>query len=139
MVWYHSLKMSHTRHRVPAKLAGRLSKARGWPIILARDILQEMPKSKWDWYICVAESQKSKFLHDPQEDTEPLKSLLPIVEREATEIASAVSVSLPPGLPARLQRPLAHLVWHHMKRILNERHGIDWMSIAEMNPNCRFE
>ena len=41
--------------------------------------------------------------------------------------------------PLRGQMGFCHLYWATVKRILRERHGIDWKSPAEMNPDVFFD
>ncbi|MDO5674760.1 MAG: hypothetical protein Q4G66_07590 [bacterium] len=41
--------------------------------------------------------------------------------------------------PLHGQIGYCHLYWATMKRILLERHGIDWKSPVEMNPDVFFD
>ncbi|NQS72554.1 MAG: hypothetical protein HQQ73_10465 [Desulfobulbaceae bacterium] len=41
--------------------------------------------------------------------------------------------------PLRGQMGFCHLYWTIVKRILWEKHGIDWKSPAEMNPDVFFD
>ncbi|MFH1173013.1 MAG: hypothetical protein V1692_00615 [bacterium] len=67
--------------------------------------------------------------------TDNKKELIEQVKKEATEIARK-EIGLPKD---EARRGLCHIIWRHQKRILKEKHNIDWKSPAEENPHIIFD
>ncbi len=68
-------------------------------------------------------------LRDPQEDDPKIKELVEQASVEAKENLG----------PLPQERGNVHKQWAEMKRILKEKHNIDWKSPADMNPDSRFD
>lgn len=63
-----------------------------------------------------------------------LKAIIKQAEKEAEEeVARRFGGKLPAGLG------LCHSLWGEQKRILKEKHNIDWKTPAEMNPYIIFD
>ncbi len=68
---------------------------------------------------------------DPIEDDPVLGPLVAAARAEANESLADSSWKGESGY--------CHLVWSVQKRILKERHGIDWKTPKEMNPSVRYD
>ncbi len=69
------------------------------------------------------------LVHDATEDDPAVQPLIRAAEKAADKELE--------GVPRRLG--FCHQYWAVKKRILKEKHGIDWHSPAELNPNTRFD
>ena len=67
---------------------------------------------------------------DPIEKNPKLRAIFIAVEKE-------VEVELAKH-PDRGTLGFTHTIWETKKHILKEKHGIDWKTPAEMNPDCCF-
>jgi len=67
---------------------------------------------------------------DPQEKDPKLGPIIRAAGKEAEKIIAASGFK---GMGA------CHGIWGEQKRILKEKHNIDWKSPAEMNPLVRFD
>ncbi len=67
--------------------------------------------------------------HDPQEDDPLLMARIDAALAEAEQNLA--------HLPRT--RGFCHPLWAEMKRILREKHGIDWKSPGDMNPEVLFD
>ena len=67
--------------------------------------------------------------YDFVEDTAAYKEVEPIVEATIMEI-----------LGERYDYfGACHAIWHHRKRLLMEKYGIEWFTPAELNPEVKFD
>jgi hypothetical protein len=82
--------------------------------------------------------QPGPMFHDPLEDDPQIAPIIKQVEAEAEVLAQQEFERLLArhGLPTDLHPGMGrcHHVWGIMGTILRERHGIDWLSPARMNP-----
>jgi hypothetical protein len=74
-------------------------------------------------------SQPYQKRHDPIEDDPDLQPILQAAEKQAKEELK--------GEPQELG--FIHRYWSVKRRILKDKHGIDWRTPAEMNPNLAIE
>jgi len=74
---------------------------------------------------------RRRLKHDPKEDDPKYRDIIKQAEKEADEIIDREC----PG--ASLGR--CHAVWAEQKRILKEKHGIDWKTPREMNRYACFD
>lgn len=68
---------------------------------------------------------------DPPCGKQKRRALIKAAELEAEQLLAEH--------PLHGQIDYCHLHWATMKRILLERHGIDWKSPVEMNPDVFFD
>lgn len=71
----------------------------------------------------------SPLKHDPIEDTPEFKAVIEDVEKELDELFK--DHPKPMGF--------CHIYWQEKRRILKEKHGIDWKSPSFMNPHVMFD
>jgi len=67
---------------------------------------------------------------DPKEYDPKYRSIIAAAETEAEKIVADMGIS---GMGT------CHAIWGEQKKILKEKHGIDWKSPAEMNPEVKFD
>lgn len=73
--------------------------------------------------------KRGNLYYDFVEETAVYKEVEPIVEATIMEI-----------LGERFNCfGACHAIWHHQKRLLMEKYGIDWYSPAELNPDVNFD
>ena len=71
----------------------------------------------------------SPLKHDPIENTAEYKAVIKNVEKELDELLK----DKPKGMG------FCHIYWHEKRRILKEKYGIEWRSLAVMNPRVMFD
>lgn len=127
---------------VSAKLVVRLRKAAGMTIAEARNYLLAIPVTEREIIVALAEQFGDGYIHDPIE-TNP--AFLAVIE-EVKQIAQKEYELRKKQLEEKSTKELAIIEYRlipkvHtiMKRILKENHGIEWKSIAEMNPHITFD
>lgn len=88
----------------------------------------------------------ASFLRDPIEDDPAFAATFEDAGREANRLVDehvaaerARLQAAGTGHASFVLRYTCHLYWHHLKRLLKERHALDWLSPAEMNPGSRFD
>ena len=64
--------------------------------------------------------------HDPIEDDPEIRPLIDAATEEANEALA--------DHPRRGQLGFCHVLWATKKRILREKHGIEWRTPSEMDP-----
>jgi len=69
--------------------------------------------------------------HDPIEDD---PAIMPLIDAAALEAARLLEHD-----PRRGQMGFCYVGWAATKRILREKHGIEWKTPSEMNPNILFD
>ncbi len=69
--------------------------------------------------------------HDPQENDPKLKMLIDAADREA---AAILATQYPRNVFG-----VCHLFWKTKQQILLTKHGIEWRTPAEMNPDTIFD
>jgi len=72
-----------------------------------------------------------RLKHDPKEDDPKYRDIIKQAETEANEL---VDREYPDASLGR-----CHAVWAEQKRILKEKHGIDWQSPRDLNKYARFD
>lgn len=72
----------------------------------------------------------SDIKSDPKERDPRYRSIIAAAKAEAEKIVADMGIS---GLGT------CHAVWGEQKRILKEKHNIDWQTPAEMNPLVMFD
>ena len=84
--------------------------------------------------------------HDPIEDDPAFSGILELVDQEADEksLAELNEFQKEKGSDFRFDEtnfPMGYCFtfWHHKKRILKERYGIDWQSPDELNPYALYD
>ena len=113
-----------------AETVMRVHRATGLGPLQARAHLAKLSEHHRRQLLTAIEQQSGPTYHDPIEDDPSVASLFAQVRREAQSIVEAE------GGP-RLGR--CHQVWHIVQRTLRERHGIEWLTPAQLNPGVAFD
>lgn len=71
--------------------------------------------------------KRRNFYYDPIEDTEAYKKVIEDIEKEIDVLMKDTT-----GMGS------CHIYWHFKKELL-AKHGIDWKSPKECNPNIMFD
>ncbi|MBT2118494.1 hypothetical protein KK141_22715 [Dyella sp. LX-66] len=105
--------------------------ASGLPLSRAKELLSAMPPDIRE-RVLLAVKQKGgrRLLVDPIEIDSALAELIRRAEAEANRAADSAG---------HQGKGRCHFVWSMQKRILAERHGISWLSPADMNPAVVFD
>lgn len=106
-------------------------KASGLPMHRAKELLTAM-SSEVRERVLLAVMQKGdrRLLTDPLETDSAFAELVREAAAEANRVADSAG---------HQGRGRCHFVWSTQKRILAERHGIAWLSPADMNPAVAFD
>jgi hypothetical protein len=106
-------------------------KASGLPMHRAKELLTAMPPEIRE-RVLLAVKQKGdrRLLVDPIETDLALAEFVCEAAAEANRTADSAG---------HQGRGRCHFVWSMQKRILTERHGITWLSPADMNPAVVFD
>ena len=116
----------------------RIHRATGVPIARCQQHLEHLPLAHLSKLFCAVSQQQGRMFHDPLEDDPALAAIIKQVESEAEVLAVEEfeeflrESGLPSGLTPGMGR--CHHIWGIMQKLLRERHGIDWLTPAEMNP-----
>lgn len=105
--------------------------AAGIPVVRAKELLSAMsPEMRERVLLAVKQKGDQRFLVDPI----GTDSLFAGKVREAADEASRAA-----DLAGYQGKGRCYFVWTMQKKILVERHGITWLSPAEMNPGVVFD
>ena len=74
-------------------------------------------------------TDKSGLRYDPKERDQKFRLIIQWAEKEAEE-----GLKMP-----RTTWGYCHAFWPEKKRILKEKHGIDWKTPVELNPDVLFD
>ena len=134
---------------VPAELVRRLRVATDLPWVECKRVLAPLTPAERLRYVEGFETRPGRtILHDPIEDDPAVRPLFLAARvdaaREVAEWHRQYVVEMEARSPAvadmlRSGRGLCHRVWGRTKELMRERHGIDWRSPREMNPDVTFD
>ena len=124
-----------------------LRRKTGMPLLACRDLLRDASPAMREKLLLAARTQEgASYLRDPIEDDPALAAAFEEAGREANRLVEEHVAAERARLQAEGMSHLdfmlgytCHLYWRHLKRLLKERHGVDWLSPAEMNPGSRFD
>ncbi|MBW4469832.1 MAG: hypothetical protein KME45_05440 [Stenomitos rutilans HA7619-LM2] len=128
---------------VSAVLVMRFRRAIVLNILQSKQFLAQFSSIQQIQYVEIAELHHDQWIHDPIENdliVRPLYELIcEEVQREAELWHQQKLAELEQQAPNvaelfRNGRGLSHVYWANVKRLLWERHQIEWKSPAEMNP-----
>lgn len=103
---------------------------RQYPFFWAMRIIKRSRRHEFDRRLLEAvRTQGRDTMHDPIEDAPAMQAVFKQVEDE-------LEVRFGNG-PHELG--FCHRYWREKKRLLRERHGVDWYTPAEMNWSTRFD
>ena len=130
---------------VSSSLIIELRKRTGLPLVACKSVLKGVAPALRQQFV---EFQRGSYMKDPIEGDPIVAPLLESLYQETNAIIEAehqqhiadiektspdVAAILRPG------RGLCYRQWSMVKRLLKERHGVDWKSSAELNPWTRFD
>ncbi|WP_425614884.1 hypothetical protein NA78x_004767 [Anatilimnocola sp. NA78] len=119
----------------------------GMPLLYCRTLLRDTsPSMRQKLLLAVRTQEGAKYLRDPIE----VDPVFATAFEQATEEANRLIKEFVAAERAKLQaegmgqldfmfRHTSHLYWSYLKRLLKERHAVDWLSPAEMNPWIHFD
>ena len=113
-----------------AETVMRVHRATGLGPLQTRDHLSKLSEHHRRQLLTAIEQQSGPTYHDPIEDDPSVAPLFAQVRQEVETLVEAES-----GL--RLGR--CHRIWHLTQRTLRERHGIEWLTPAQLNPGVAFD
>jgi hypothetical protein len=124
-----------------------LRRKTGLPLLACRDLLRNAtPDLREKLLLAVRTQDGTNFLRDPIEDDPAFSAAFEEAGREANRLVEQQLAAERARLRAEgmsdlefVLRYRCHLYWGQLKRLLKERHGVDWLSPAEMNPYHRFD
>jgi hypothetical protein len=132
-----------------AEQVAHLRRLTGLPWMECKRFLESLPQSERERHLAAAaEAKPGVILRDPIEDDPNIRpTFLAICEEVAKEVLEFHQqriTELEQQSPAvadlfRGGRGLCHRIWHRIKELLWERHGIEWRSPREMNPWTVFD
>lgn len=126
----------------------RFHRASGLPVMFCKQFLSSHTAADRAQFIAMAEANPGKYLHDPIEDDPAVHPLFLAICKEAHYAAiewnEARIAELERDKPFladlhRCGRGLSHLIWHRIKALMLERHGIKWRSPREINTWVNFD
>ena len=126
---------------------GAVRRPTGMPVIYCRDWLRGLPVTHRQKVLeAVRRRPTSSVLSDPIEDDSSPADAFAAARHKADQVVQATVAAEQARLRAdgheqlaALRRGTCHLYWGHLKRLLKEEHGIDWLSPADMQPSARFD
>ena len=133
---------------VPASLVIRLRKQTGLPLMECKHFLERFTPEERIRLVELRESQTDTFVHDPIEDNPSIRSLFEAVRAEVNGVVTEEHrkriAELEESSPTveslfRGGRGLCHREWQLTKKLMKERHGIEWQSPADLNPWVIFD
>lgn len=120
-----------TKHKISVQDIALYQKATGCDESTAKQVLKMMKPALRERALRAALTQKDFHLHDPIEDEPIYREAFAIAEAEAEIIAESKGVLGHFGW--------CHILWAEKTRILQEKFGITWFSLQEMNPHICFD
>ncbi len=130
-----------------AQQIARLRKATGLGWLNARLFLLGKSPVLCERIVTAKETQSGMTLHDPIEDSPSLSAALDDATAEAEKALSnwlsrrreEFRNKGQEHLVEKRPRGACHFIWSEKKKVLWEKHRIEWFSPAEMNPGHRFD
>jgi len=113
-----------------AETVMRAHRATGLGPLQAREHLSKLSDHHLRQFLTAIEQQSGPTYHDPIENDPSVAPLLAQVRLEAESLVAAEG-------GRRMGR--CHRIWHIMQSTLRERHGIEWLTPAQMNPGVAFD
>jgi hypothetical protein len=126
----------------------RFHRASGLPVMFCKQFLSSHTHADRIQFIAMAEANPGKYLHDPIEDDPAVHPLFLAIcdeaHRAAIEWSEARIAELESAHPViadmhRCGRGLCHVIWHRVKALMLDRHGIKWRSPREINTWVIFD
>ena len=115
----------------------RLHRASGVPVSKCKLVLDRWPSRRRVELLAAVERQSDSRMagsvthyHDPLEDDASVSYIIEAARQEAESLVLSKD-----------GRQFGHCfrVWRTMQSILRERHAIDWMTPADLNPGVSFD
>ena len=136
--------------KVSANLIMRLRRATGLPVLDAKRVLMEHDADDRLAFVTATENQPrtSGMARDPQEDDDVLGPIIhatldAVTERVVNEYDEHIA-EMRKATPAMAdflsnRRGICHRIWAETKKHLNDEHGVEWRTPAEINPGTIFD
>jgi hypothetical protein len=113
-----------------AETVMRAHRATGLGPLQAREHLSTLSDHHLRQFLTAIEQHRGPTYHDPIVNDPAVAPLLAQVRLEAESLVAAEG-------GRRIGR--CHRIWHIMQRTMRERHGIEWLTLAQMNPGMVFD